>query len=440
MRKMSLTAKIVLIVSAVFVIAGTVLGVIFVGHTRSNLRKMSHEHMLDISNTAAASLNGDDLAALTAGSEDSEAYRAAFSTLSVFRDNASLKNIYCIRDTGAGFIYIVDTNKEEPAAFGASISANPSLQRAAEGTSSANEKATKRRGEKYYSAYSPVFDSSNQVAAIVAVDFYADWYEAPIRQITLIFTAVGIMFTLFAAALIFLVMNRVKIRLDKVYEDLSALSSDAEHLSDEIPNDYGTRRDVRPEKTAVDDIGALSYRVHGLQTQIRRYLDFVREKAFTDGLTGIKNRTAFADVVRRINEKIDAGDAAFSLAVFDINGLKKLNDYFGHETGDVIITDAAEILTEFFGENCYRIGGDEFIAILQDVSLEEMKKKVAALTEKVEGLAPVTEDGAVLAFSKGCAAFDPEQDVFFNDVFKRADEEMYADKASFYNKRKGQNQ
>ena len=433
MKKMSLTAKIVSIVSAVFLVAGTVLGVIFIEHTRSNLKKMIQAHMLDISNTAAASLSGDDLAALTAESADSDAYKAILATLSAFRDNANLNNIYCVRETGNGFIYVVDPKTSDPAAFGDPITATPGLKRAAEGVAAANGTAKKSRSGKFYSAYSPVFDSADNVAGIVAVDFPADWYDAPITHVTLIFTAVGILFTLFAAALIFLVMNRVKRRLDKVYGELSDLSSDAAHLSDEIPDDYPAGKEARPEASTVDDIGALSYRVRGLHKEIRRYLKFAREKAFTDGLTGVKNRTAFEDVVRRINAKIDAGNADFSIAVFDINGLKKLNDYFGHETGDVIITEAAKVLTEFFGENCYRIGGDEFIAILENVPLKEMKKKISALTEKVEGLAPATEEGAVLAFSKGCAAFDPDEDVFFNDVFKRADEEMYADKASFYN-------
>ncbi len=95
--------------------------------------------------------------------------------------------------------------------------------------------------------------------------------------------------------------------------------------------------------------------------------------AYTDSLTSIENRNAF---IKRENEiKID-GNTSF--IIMDINGLKRVNDIRGHHYGDKLIRRAAETVKEAFSPigSCYRIGGDEFAVICQNISENLLKETI----------------------------------------------------------------
>lgn len=89
--------------------------------------------------------------------------------------------------------------------------------------------------------------------------------------------------------------------------------------------------------------------------------DFVSRLAYEDGLTGLGNRTAYNEMLASIAEN----NREHSVFMFDVNHLKYVNDNLGHAAGDNLITAAANIIQENFGNigKCYRIGGDEFVCI-----------------------------------------------------------------------------
>ena len=72
---------------------------------------------------------------------------------------------------------------------------------------------------------------------------------------------------------------------------------------------------------------------------LREYLTYINELAYTDSLTGVKNKTAYQEVVERKKMEMSAGMAEFALIVMDVNGLKQVNDRFGHEEGDRLLKD-----------------------------------------------------------------------------------------------------
>lgn len=88
--------------------------------------------------------------------------------------------------------------------------------------------------------------------------------------------------------------------------------------------------------------------------------------AYTDALTGLKNRMAFSDQ-EDFSKSRDHGKGI--IIQFDINNLKMVNDNYGHKEGDRHIKAAAEIISDSFGQigNCYRTGGDEFIVVVEDL-------------------------------------------------------------------------
>ena len=145
--------------------------------------------------------------------------------------------------------------------------------------------------------------------------------------------------------------------------------------------------------------------------------------AYKDALTGVKSKQAWAEHASSINRLIEA-DAAndFALLVCDINGLKYVNDHFGHKTGDEYICSACQMVcTHYKHSPVYRVGGDEFLVLLEGQSFEEREELLAGFNRKME---ENLKSGRVVV-SAGMALYHPEVDTTVFDVFERADGMMY---------------
>lgn len=97
------------------------------------------------------------------------------------------------------------------------------------------------------------------------------------------------------------------------------------------------------------------------------------ELSFHDRLTGLENRHAYVKCMEGL--EADA-DKSLGIIFADINGLKKANDEFGHECGDNMIKEVADILKKNFNENVYRVGGDEFVIFCIGIDKAEFINKV----------------------------------------------------------------
>ncbi|MDO4562339.1 MAG: GGDEF domain-containing protein [Clostridia bacterium] len=150
----------------------------------------------------------------------------------------------------------------------------------------------------------------------------------------------------------------------------------------------------------------------------------LREMAYSDALTGLSNKAAYNQIAAAIERKPE-DLRRLTVAVLDINGLKRTNDHFGHEAGDVLLKDCAKIIRAVFaGHTVYRIGGDEFVVLLlgEPISCSDYYKALAAEIKNAPKNTPVT-DGIACGF----ASFE-KGDTSVADIFRRADEEMYKDK------------
>ena len=117
----------------------------------------------------------------------------------------------------------------------------------------------------------------------------------------------------------------------------------------------------------------------------------------------------------------------------DLNNLKRVNDLYGHDTGDVFIKNCCNILSEEFNHSSvYRIGGDEFAIILRNVDYMNRKRRFDSLISRMKAASKIKSfDKGRASFSAGMAAFEPERDLQVSEVLKRADEEMYRFKRNF---------
>lgn len=148
-----------------------------------------------------------------------------------------------------------------------------------------------------------------------------------------------------------------------------------------------------------------------------------------DRLTGIKNNNAFVERSLSIDSRIHSADSdlAFGIVMCDVNDLKHVNDTRGHRFGDELLQRACRMICDVFrNSQIYRTGGDEFVVVLtgEDYSireelLENLRRESVANNR--------SRSGPVIA--SGMAVYDKATDAKFADVVRRADNEMYENKA-----------
>ncbi|MCR5557087.1 MAG: EAL domain-containing protein [Butyrivibrio sp.] len=156
-----------------------------------------------------------------------------------------------------------------------------------------------------------------------------------------------------------------------------------------------------------------------------RNLSAARDKANIDELTGVKNKHAYAEVERRLNDMIAADEISeFAIVVCDLNGLKFINDTYGHQAGDKFIKDGCLIICKTFAHSpVYRVGGDEFVAIVQGTDYDN----IAELMQRLSDINRRNKEKGDVVIAAGMA-FYKNRDKRVATVFERADARMYENK------------
>lgn len=299
MKKINQTGKTLIFVSILMILFNTFLGIVLTHQSANAMRALIRDRMLDISTTAADMLNGDELKNFQKEDVDTPEYQNALRTLTYFQDNIELEYIYCISDLGDGnFVFSIDPTVEDPGEFGSPIVYTPALGLAAQGTSAVDEEPYEDEWGRFYSAYSPVFDSSGRVAGIVAVDFSAEWYEYQIsRHIWTIIIIIGVALV-FSIIIASMIAGRYRIGFTRIYKEMNRLSQGIETLVGEVSPEAllvaGTETvDSADMDNAVDEISVIGNKVNSMQDTLRKQINAIREQAFFDGLTGLKNRASY---------------------------------------------------------------------------------------------------------------------------------------------------
>ncbi|MBS7263476.1 MAG: diguanylate cyclase [Eubacteriales bacterium] len=157
-----------------------------------------------------------------------------------------------------------------------------------------------------------------------------------------------------------------------------------------------------------------------------RDLDLVtaKQKAYTDPLTGVKSAYAYAEAKEKLDKRIASGALTeFGVVVFDLNGLKSINDTEGHDAGDRYLESASHLIGRQFKHSpLYRIGGDEFVVFLEK---DDYRDRAALLAEFDRQIEKNLADGVSVIVSSGLAEYRPGTDDCYHAIFERADRKMY---------------
>ena len=232
----------------------------------------------------------------------------------------------------------------------------------------------------------------------------------PIRLVTFIplltYAAVLVLLTF---GFYFLIKRHIK-----PLQDLHAAVESVKNGDDEF--------DIQPKRD--DEIGELTKSFSEMMTSLTEQKRFISAMAFTDGLTGVKNKNSQREKEKDINAQIKAGKAKFAVVMLDVDRLKIINDNMGHELGDKAIIGSCYSLCKAFSHSpVFRVGGDEFIAIVDGEDYENRRE----LYEKLKNNEILVRNQRY-DFSVGMATFEPGVDHSFKDVLNRADQEMYLNK------------
>lgn len=161
-----------------------------------------------------------------------------------------------------------------------------------------------------------------------------------------------------------------------------------------------------------------------LELQENRKMQYYKELAMIDTLTGLQNRNAY-----EYWEKNNLAMENVSLITFDLNNLKECNDTKGHVIGDQYIIDAANMIYDVFHKNgiCYRIGGDEFVVVIKEKMTNiQIEKNIQKLRRR-EHEYNIHSSDVKMEIACGYAT-KTETDKDFGDVRTRADFCMYMNK------------
>ncbi len=441
-RKLSFAMHYVLVFSVLLFVANVVMGLVILNQSAAAMRTLINKDMLDVVKSAAASIDGDALSALTEEDVDGPVFRDIEDRLIAFRESVDIHFIYAAKQVDdETYVFTVDPDPVNPGAFGEEVVTTPALVAAAKGVPTVDENPAADRWGTLYSAFSPVFDSSGKVAGVVGIDFDARWFEEQLQRYTFSIVLVTVASLAVGAILIGLVTKRVRGRFKELETGLEELSGDVDHLMDEMASYSGlSLPKVASEGEGLgtsggveDELGELSEKIRVMQLEMGVYLNYLREQAYTDALTQVGNATAYCEATEELDRQIASGYASFWMMAFDVNSLKELNDVYGHECGDCYIRGAAyAIEVGFENVRTYRTGGDEFIAIAQGIDEAQVQEGFAKIEAAIADFNVTRTYPPMLAVSKGAACFVPGQDTSHKEVVARADKLMYEDKRAYY--------
>ena len=368
--------------------------------------------------------------------------------LSAIRKIQDVNNVDCIYLTfvdpvDKNVVYVIDAAEEDPCpcgSFDPLYEFNYHVLEDPEAGFAPYVTDTEEYGE-LVTAAAPIMTSAGKVAAYATVDISMETVRAEQNDFIVKFLIILSTITVIGSVVAIVFVNRA------IVKPINMISKAAGHYNSENPNEASRLfEEIKIKKR--DEIGVLAESIKKMERDINAHIDSLisvnralnesrrvarrmNELANKDALTGLRNKLAYDDEVKRLNEAIHGGKARFGIAMIDLNFLKKINDNYGHEQGNEALCALSGIICETFVHSpVFRIGGDEFVIILENNDYDKIDMLVGELNEKLAGIAadqslkPWERVSAAIGYS----LYEPGSDLSVDDVFRRADGNMYARK------------
>ncbi len=155
----------------------------------------------------------------------------------------------------------------------------------------------------------------------------------------------------------------------------------------------------------------------------------LKKLALTDSLTGLHNRRGINNFLTELITRNKRFGDAFSIIIIDIDHFKRINDSYGHLTGDLVLKEISDTLCTSLRafDHIARWGGEEFLLALPDTNIEGAKILAEKMREKIENLKMSFNDCQInVTISLGVCGYNPEYGI--NKCLELADKELYKSK------------
>lgn len=285
-----------------------------------------------------------------------------------------------------------------------------------------------------FTGATPIRDSDGNSVAVLAVDIDISFiHEMIMRYALLNICIISLVGILFIGAFLFWLSRSVTRPIKQLEKGAVGFAN----------HSHG-QRDVEalcfdaPELKTNNEIKSLSDAVVKMTEDMRDYVSDIisaekkaanlQELANKDALTGVRNKAAYDNEIRRIEEKLGEGETKIGLAIVDLNSLKRINDTYGHDKGNVAICKLCSMICAIFEHSpVFRVGGDEFVIILRAADYDRYEELQARFEEEIEALRqePDLEPWERISAAVGAAFYDETADDGMASVFRRADHVMY---------------
>ncbi len=301
------------------------------------------------------------------------------------------------------------------------------------------------------SDFKPVYTSDGTCPCIVGCDIGMDDVMAERQRLLVILIIGAIALTTAVLICAVLFINKVVVNpLDKMTTEMKKFNP-SEDLSYEASGVIDI--DIRSN----DEISEIYHGIRTMQINIIDYLkdlfalqedklraeNDIRDKeeqigelnirTYKDSLTGVGNKAAYMKMSEEINQELKTGDPLFAIVMMDMNDLKQVNDKYGHRAGDQYIIGCCRMLCNAYKHSpVFRVGGDEFVAILKDSDYSNRREIFEKLKEDYSRTSMQTEADPWLRYSAALGMAERASDDYSMDlVFRRADKAMYEDKEAY---------
>jgi diguanylate cyclase (GGDEF)-like protein len=168
--------------------------------------------------------------------------------------------------------------------------------------------------------------------------------------------------------------------------------------------------------------------------KLEQALKIINELAIRDELTGSHNRRHLIKLIEHEKERTARLGSLFCLCLLDIDYFKRINDTYGHSAGDTVLREfAATVQRQIRESDSFgRYGGEEFLLMLPETSIDEARALAERVRKNIEGLAFTDLPGLAVTVSLGIAEFRVEESI--SQTVARADEALYLAKSSGRNR------
>lgn len=360
-RKISIFNQLFILLALLLLIGNGALGISVYNRIEAALFKQIQSNVINIAQCAAANVSGDLLKDIEAGDEGTEAYLQIVDELALFRDNSELEYIYTLRKVGTEqFVFIVDSDPEEPAAIGDECEFTEAMGAACDNkVTLADDEPFSDEWGTHISAYSPViFD--NEVVGAVGVDISANWVEDQMLALRNLVIIICLIIYVVSLTVLMLLMMKFKRSMKKLNDKVIELASGSGDLTKEI--------DIRTG----DELEVIAGNMNSFIRQIR---NLVAEVSLS--VTELINNSD------ELNDTIDNNSMIMSSMNLEIEGISANMEE---------CSASSKILSENLSENAGKI------ALFAD-EVKRIRNMVQTANENAQRTSVVAKDNRMNALS-----------------------------------------